>query len=337
MNGVDPALRALVHIESIGGQVLASMESAGSASRTTAGERSVAVLLEWDGEIDRLERFGARIRSAGGGIVTADLPLSKVKQLSRLKAKYVELARPLRRELDVSLPEIRASLVHAATPANRGAGVIVGIIDSGIDFRHGAFKDVNDQTRIRSIWDQTLTPQANESSPSGFNYGVEYSMAKINQALAAANPATVVRHSDDEVGHGTHVAGIAAGDGSDPGLGKPAFTFVGVAPEAEIIFVANRSDTQEFGNSVTTLEAVRYIFARAGQLNRPCVINLSQGDNIGPHDGTSLLERGIDAELGAPGRAFVKSAGNEGASSRHAEGRVTDGGCGGPDFKRRRR
>jgi Subtilase family len=74
------------------------------------------------------------------------------------------------------------------------------------------------------------------------------------------------------------------------------------------------------------LEAVRYIFARAGQLNRPCVINLSQGDNIGPHDGTSLLERGIDAELGAPGRAFVKSAGNEGASSRHAEGRVTDGG-----------
>ena len=80
------------------------------------------------------------------------------------------------------------------------------------------------------------------------------------------------------------------------------------------------------GDSANTLDAVNYIFDRAAGLNRPVVINQSQGDNVGPHDGTSLLERGIDNLLGPQGRAMVKSAGNEGARNRHASGTVTTGG-----------
>jgi subtilisin family serine protease len=230
------------------------------------------------------------------------------------------------RELDLSLTEIRANVVHTGPPGLRGAGVIVGIIDSGIDWRHETFRNPTLQTRILRIWDQSLVPQAGEASPAPFGYGVEYDSTRINTALTSPNPLNVVRHMDDNQGHGTHVAGIAAGDGSPAGNGRPASTFIGVAPEAEMIVVANRVTTEALGDSATTLDAVQYIFNVAQAFGRPCVINLSQGDNIGPHDGTSLLERGIDNLLGAGGRSMVKSAGNAANAGVHASGTVAAGG-----------
>ena len=126
--------------------------------------------------------------------------------------------------------------------------------------------------------------------------------------------------------HGTHVTGIAAGDGSAAGEGRPPFTFVGVAPEADIIVVANRSSGVEgIGTSANTLDGVNYIYEKAAMLRKAAVVNMSLGDNLGPHDGTSLLERGLNNLLGAPGRAFVKSAGNAGADDIHASGTVTAG------------
>jgi subtilisin family serine protease len=229
-------------------------------------------------------------------------------------------------ELDVSRPETRADLVHTGPPGRRGAGVIVGIIDSGIDWRHEAFRSATGGSRVLRIWDQNLTPQGTEASPAGFGYGVEYQRAAIDAALAAANPLSVVRHMDDSVGHGTHVAGIAAGDGSVAGNGSPAFTFIGIAPEADIVVVANRVTTEAMGDSASTLDAVRYICDLGTALGRPVVINMSQGDNLGPHDGTALLERGIDNLLGVGGRSMVKSAGNAAAAGVHATGVLAAGG-----------
>jgi subtilisin family serine protease len=212
--------------------------------------------------------------------------------------------------------------------------VIVGIIDSGVDYTHEAFRRNDGTSRILAIWDQGLTPQGAESNPANFTYGVEYQKTAIDNALAAANPLTVVRHQDLQIPgdgfHGTHVAGIAAGDGSAPSRSQPAFTFVGAAPEADIVVVANTrgraAGERGLGDSADTLDAVRYLFDLAAGLGRPVVINQSQGDNLGPHDGTSLLERGIDNLLGGQGRAMVKSAGNEGARNRHASGTITAGG-----------
>ena len=154
---------------------------------------------------------------------------------------------------------------------------------------------------------------------------MEYTNAQINAALATATPFNAVRHRDPGL-HGTHVTGIAAGDGSAPGQGRPGGTFVGVAPEADIIVVANASNGAEgLGTSANTLDAVNYMYQRAGTLSRPCVINMSLGDNLGPHDGTSLLERGLDNLLGGPGRAFVKSAGNAGNAACHAQGTIATG------------
>ena len=118
--------------------------------------------------------------------------------------------------------------------------------------------------------------------------------------------------------------GIAAGDGSVAGSGRPPFTFLGVAPEADLVVVANTrgaaAGQRGLGDSADTLDAARYMLDLAEALGRPIVINQSQGDNLGPHDGTSLLERGLDNMLGGNGRAMVKSAGNEGNRNRHASG-----------------
>jgi subtilisin family serine protease len=332
MGALDPGLKflqseAAESVERL--SVLEGTERAGLEAEPA--KPTVKVLVNFTGDIAALEAAGFEPRTIAGDVASGIVPLEKVDALASVPGMIqVELTRPMQSELDRSLGEIRADLVHAGPPGNRGSGVIVGIIDSGIDIMHGSFRRTDGSTRILSIWDQNLTPQAGESSPTGYAFGVEYSAPDIDACIAAGGPPNTVRHTDSDniSGHGTHVAGIAAGDGSAAGGSDPAFTFVGVAPEADIIVVRNDAfggGGRGMGDSANTLDAVRYIFDRAATLNRPVVINLSQGDNVGPHDGTSLLERGIDNLLGGRGQAMVKSAGNEGARNRHATGTISAG------------
>jgi subtilisin family serine protease len=284
------------------------------------------VLVQFTGDPEALQKAGLKIRSINGDVVSGVIAADKIAAISAIaEVERMEAARIMQSELDLSLVECRANLVHTGPPGRRGAGVIVGIVDSGIDFTHHSFRRPDGSSRILSIWVQGLAPQAGDTSPAPFGYGVEYSQAQINAALGGANPFSIVRHQDFGQ-HGTHVAGIAAGDGSAAGPGQTPFTFVGVAPEADIIVVATANNgTEGLGTSSNALDAVNYVFTRAGTLNRPAVVNMSLGDNLGPHDGTSLLERGLDNLLGAQGRAFVKSAGNAGADDIHARGTVATG------------
>jgi subtilisin family serine protease len=299
---------------------------AAKAKKARPPSPEVTVLAQYTGEPEALKKAGLNIRTVAGDVVTGTIALSAVEKLAQIaEVERVEAARAMHPDLDLSLPECRANLVHTGPPGRRGTGVIVGICDSGCDYTHPSFRRTDGTSRILFLWDQGLTPVAGETSPAGFGFGVEYTNAQINAALATPTPFTSVRHHDAG-GHGTHVTGIAAGDGSAPGQSRPGGTFIGVAPEADIIVVANASNGPEgLGTSASTLDAVNYIFQRAGTLSRPCVINMSLGDNLGPHDGTSLLERGLDNLLGGPGRAFVKSAGNAGASACHAEGNLVAG------------
>jgi subtilisin family serine protease len=294
-----------------------------------AAEPLLRVLVQIEEQVatETMEEAGISVAARAGDVVAGEISLAAVEELDALEGVVlIESSRPMVPELNASVGEIRANVVHSGPPGLRGAGVIVGIIDSGIDWRHETFRSAILQTRVLRIWDQNLVPQAGEASPAPFGYGVEYDAARINTALASPNPLTVVRHMDDSVGHGTHVAGIAAGDGSPAGNGSPASTFIGVAPEADIIVVSNRVTTEALSDSASTLDGVQYIINVAQALQRPCVINLSQGDNLGPHDGTSLLERGIDNLLGGAGRSMVKSAGNAANAGVHASGTVTAGG-----------
>lgn len=286
------------------------------------------VLVQFTGNIEELEEKGFETRTVAGDIASGRLTLDKLDEIVALDSVVkIESSRPMISELNVSVPEIRANLVHTGPPGFRGSGVIIGIIDTGIDFTHKSFLKPDGTSRILALWDQHLRTQGSETKPTGYNYGVEYTKTNIDMALSTADPSSVVRHKDyDPHGHGTHVAGIAAGDGSVAGNNKPPFTYVGVAPEAAIIVVANRVREKAIGDSANTLDAVKYVFDKGASLKKPVVINLSQGDNLGPHDGTSLLERGIDNLLGGPGKSLVKSAGNAANDDIHVSGTLSAGG-----------
>ena len=329
---LDPGLR-MIAMTAATEMAELDTESAFGVAASTAAPPEVSLFVQFTGDIAEIEKAGFQTRTVAGDVACGDIAVSQLAALEAVPSiTRMEVSRVMNNELDLASADVRVAPVHTGPPGHRGAGVIVGIIDSGIDYRHQSFRGADGRSRILAIWDQGLARTGTETSPAGFGYGVEYRQTQINSALAAANPLTIVRHQDSAAAqfHGTHVTGIAAGDGSVAGQGRPAFTFVGVAPEADIIVVANNrgraAGERGLGDSADTLDAVRYIFNFAQSLGRPVVINQSQGDNVGPHDGTSLLERGLDNLLGAAGRAFVKSAGNEGARNRHASGTLTASG-----------
>ena len=156
--------------------------------------------------------------------------------------------------------------------------MLIGVIDTGIDVSHAAFKS-GGSTRIVNYLDQET--------------GDEFTQADIDAGNAAG--------SIDVIGHGTHVAGIAAGNGA----GSPNKKWRGVAPEADLAIVKTTFDTADIA------VAIKHIFDLADTRNQPCVINLSLGGHFGAHDGSSVSERMID-DLSGDGRVVVVSAGNEG-------------------------
>jgi minor extracellular serine protease Vpr len=264
-------------------------------------------------------------RAGGPGVCTAIVPLSALLRLvDNPKVTWIEpgvLARPT---LDVSCaatpggPPYVGANARAAYAWHKGTDVVVGIVDSGIDFTHGDFiKDGTNNSRILYLWDQNLSAGVGESPPSGYDYGVEYTQAQINNEIDGS-PAGFVR-SQDASGHGTHVAGIAAGDGSDSDGTPPPGTYMGMAPDADIIAVATTFYTTD------VVDGVGYIFQRASALGKPAVVNLSLGSHIGPHDGTSSFETTLNNLLGT-GKTIVSSAGNERDDNIHAEAHIANGG-----------
>ncbi len=347
MVALDARLRSLLARRANGAeakQSVARTAAPGAAREAESSETAMlGVLVKYTGDANDLRAAGLVITSEIGhpraafAIATGSVALADVEALAAVPHVIkVELSRPLRTELDVSVAQINARPLHTGNPKLTGKGVVIGIVDSGIDWRHHAFRHADGTSRVRFLWDQSLPAKVKlpadpfqEAAPPEFaGIGVEYTMDQINTALAASNPLAIVRSMDDTAAHGTHVAGIAAGDGSQAGTRVEdnctgANTYIGVAPESELIVVNNVSETNGLGDSQNLVNAIRYIFLRASQLDagagRPCVINISQGDNLGPHDGTSLVEQAIDLQLlFDPGRAIVKSAGNEGSASHHA-------------------
>lgn len=314
----------------------------------------VSVLIKGECNQKDLEGLGIFVRNDFGGLFTAFVPLLALAKLGRMPGiDYVELARPYRIDLNNAIPYSQISALQAPPLSLTGTGVVAGIVDSFLFFYHpdfrnndGAGGDGQGSSRVLFLWDQFLTPIAGEAGPpsipgftptGGSTYGVEYSQANINNELNNFGPPPapgqlptnnayqIVRHNTGTVNsstaHGTHVAGIAAGNGRAQGG-----TFTGAAPGSAIIFVRDSSNNYIHGDSTTVIDAFAYIFARASALTQPCVVNMSQSDNMGPHDGMSLGEQALDAILLTPGRAITLAAGNTNDKGEHINGTVTAGG-----------
>jgi hypothetical protein len=176
-----------------------------------------------------------------------------------------------------------------------GQGIIMGFIDTGIDFRHPDFRTSNDRTRVLHLWDQTLSN--NGYTPTAYGYGRNWDSTQINAGLANTHT--------DQWGHGSTVAGAGAGNGLATGTHK------GVAPNAYIIAVESRFNAADWLSTV--VDATEYIFDKADQHQMPCVINASVGTYLGSHDGLDPYALYIDSLVAAKkGRLFVASAGNGG-------------------------
>ncbi len=213
----------------------------------------------------------------------------------------------------------------------------MAVIDSGIAYRNQDFRNSDGTTRIRYLWDQTLdagevwerivqggmaseTSRTEYAPPEGFKTGVEFNGRQINQALNASSAAegNLLVPSTDTSGHGTAVAGIAAGNGGRKGL-----AYAGVARESELLIVrlgTPRADS--FPRTTELMRALTYVVNKALELQMPLAVNLSFGNTYGAHNGTSLLERFLD-NLSEIGRNVIcVGSGNEGASGGHVGGSV---------------
>ncbi len=307
-------------------------------------DRSIVGIVG-NGQAGAQGKNGKRKKLANGQyqIVTGTIQRGDVQKVHD-KVTSLKASLPVHLHLFNSIPVIRCDLKSLDTAACEngtkysglnGSDVIIGIVDSGCDFRHRSFRQPDGETRLLYLWDQSKE-KPDAPPPQPFNYGREFTADRINQALTAGdeNAYTVLDYTPPIAAHGTHVMDIAAGNGREPDLfdGKPGIlpsqpSTPGVAPHAQIIFVNLRSSEKQFlGSSRGVLDGVTYIFQKADALGKPAVVNLSLSTTGGPHDGTTLVEQGFEALVTAkPGRAIVTSAGNAFTMQSHVSGRVTQG------------
>ncbi len=260
------------------------------------------------GDLQQIQQYlrakGGQVKYSAGSIAAITIPVKEVQSFSLCNfVERIEYTKNNLRTLDdSSLKKNNILPIHAGTSlpqAYTGKNVIVGIIDTGTDFTHPDFKDSLGKSRIQWLWDQRSG--ASPSSPQPYNYGIEWSKQKIDSGLCT--------HVDNlSMGHGTKVAGVAAGNG------RSAAAYKGIAPEADIITVA--IDFNSNGPVIT--DAINYIITKSTALAKPFVINISLGDYYGTHDAKDLQAQMIETMMGnTPGRALVAAGGNHGDNSVH--------------------
>lgn len=299
----------------------------------SAETRSWELIVKYHGSLDRLREQNIVVEELIAGYAILTVPEALVDTVSDTpEIEYVE--KPKRFYYGQTNPAGTSCFppVTMRTPFLNGRGVLLAVLDSGITWDLEVFRKADGTTRIRYLWDQTLSqnqtaPEETDDvrygkMPDGFAFGTEYTAEEINAALQLpALDRYRLLPSRDLSGHGTAVAGIAAGKSAD-GL------YTGAAPEAELIVVKlglpkNSGGVEEgFPRTTEILRGVTYALRKAGQLNMPLVINLSFGNSYGSHDGSSLLERFLDnaSEIGKT--VICVGSGNEGAARGHFAGNV---------------
>lgn len=310
---LDPMIALMLEQPHVGAMMYSHMTG---IAKTEAPEE-ISVLIKTTLSSSSLEGFGLKIHGRIGDIVSGLIALDRISDLLvQPEVSSIHGPRQVSIQNDVSVTEIRATQARQQYGVT-GKGVIVGVIDTGIDWRHQDFRNADGTTRIKALLDLS-EPGTDKAG------GTLYTEQEINNAL---NGIGTVKQKD-LVGHGTHVAGSAAGNGRATGNSVPAGTYIGVAPDADLVIIkANRVEGINFDRNdyIPSMEFIRD-FARSA--NKPFVINISSGGNFGPHDGTDPIEEAIDVlltEANSKCKAIVVSAGNDGNDNIHASGTFGSG------------
>ncbi len=271
-------------------------------SQLQKGSSTLHLLVEGDASfLTALDQSDFSVQTRTAHTATVLVPANRLQELLNMNGLKRIVQKP-KAKLHNSRAVLYQNVDAAYAKGYTGSDVIVGVVDTGIDFYNPMFLKADGTTRILSIWDQTITG----TKPSGYDYGAEYTEAQINQDLASGTPYSIVKQKDTE-GHGTHVAGSAAGRHLTT---SPADTLHGGSMNSNLIIVKTSLSTSDI------IDGVSYIFNKANALGKPCVVNLSVGSQYGPHDGTDPDVQSMD-DLTGPGKIVVRSAGNDGGSAVH--------------------
>ena len=259
------------------------------------------LIIRYTGDIvTALSTIPATIKELSYGYGLVKVKQSDIDRLSALREViFVEKPRKLYTALDYSTTAACVNQVGRPPFELTGKGILVAVIDTGIDYTHPDFRNEDGTTRFAGIYDE--------------NTQREYSKEEINEALSTGIRLPI----EDFSGHGTHVTGIAAGNGRAAN-GR----YRGVAYESDILAVILGRD--DFFNTARLMEGVDYSIKFAERINQPIAVNLSIGNNYGAHDGNSLLENYLNAVAGSFKTVIVTGTGNEANKGIHNSGIVEE-------------
>ena len=270
-------------------------------------EKTWDVIVKHSGDLSGLEQVGIKVEQMVNEYAILRVPESYIDTLSELpQIEFVEKPKRLNFAINQAKAASCVNVVQQGNNILTGKGVIVAIIDSGIDYYHPDFRNADGTTRILKLWDQNLDRVFTEE--------------EINEALATGSREEALKlvPSIDVSGHGTAVASIAAGNGRE-NRGQ----YRGVAYESPLLVVKLGVPQKDgFPRTTELMRAVNVVVKEAVDRQMPLAINLSFGNTYGSHDGTSLLETFLDDISNYGKNVIVVGTGNEGVGGGHISGKL---------------
>ena len=289
------------------------------------------LIIKYSGNLETVRQISERVTELLNEYAIIHIRQSQIPDLVQIvEVEYVE--KPKRLFFQVRNGK-RVSCINEVQDARfslTGQGVLVAVIDSGVDYTLPDFRNEDGTTRIRYLWDQSLKAVEGEHVPKGYGMGVEYTKEEIDAAFPdfyhVITPKNIVTQgaitirTRDISGHGTAVAAIAAGNGRGSGG-----VYAGVAPQSEFIVVKlGNPMSGGFPRTTELMQGIDYVIRKAQELRMPVAVNISFGNTYGARDGTSLLERFIDDISNIWKSCICIGTGNEGATAGHTSGRLRE-------------